>query len=226
MSPRPSEADAVLAVRSKLRANANLRTAARQAGVPVYAIRSSSSSNLIRAFRTLLGHEPTAGSVLGGSSGGEGEGSAAAVAAMAAAAGSSGTEGQQYDVAATGSSGEETDGEDGEEAAAAAVAATAGSSGRLGGGVRAVQQEEDGLEEARLAAEQIVIPLQQPVELLPRPDFVRKAQMALCERYGLSWEVVGKGAEARLRVGPAAAAAAAGSGEGEESEGSAAAGTQ
>ena len=80
-----------------------------------------------------------------------------------------------------------------------------------------MQQEEDGLEEARLAAEQIVMPLQQAVELLPRPEFVRQAQGELCERYGLSWEVVGSGQEARLRVCPKkavpAAAAAAGGGE-------------
>lgn len=221
MAPRPAEADAVLAVRSKLRANANLRQAARQAGVPVYAIKSASSSNLVRAFKTLLGQEPSAGGVGGvlGGAGAEGEDGVAA-----AVRGSIDLEGSR-------SSGEDTDGEEGDEISSNSVGTSAGpvpgssSGGRQGGAVRALQQEEDGLEEARLAAEQIVMPLQQPVELLPRPDFVRKAQMALCERYGLSWEVVGRGAEARLRVGPAAAAGA-GSGEGGESEGAAAAGTQ
>jgi hypothetical protein len=76
MAPRPAEADAVLAVRSKLRANTNLRQAARQAGVPVYAIKSASSSNLVRAFKTLLGQEPSAGGVGGvlGGAGAEGAG--------------------------------------------------------------------------------------------------------------------------------------------------------
>jgi hypothetical protein len=55
-----------------------------------------------------------------------------------------------------------------------------------------------------LAAEQIVTPLQQPVELLPRAEHVRKAQAALCGRYGLAWEVVGSGAQARIRMLPAA----------------------
>jgi hypothetical protein len=211
ITSRPSDADAVLAVRSKLRSNTGLRQAARQAGVPVYAIKSSSSSNLIRAFRTLLGQEPSAGglgSMLGSGLGADGDADVA-TAAAAAAAGSS--DGQQIDLGGSRSSGDETDGEegDGTAAAAAAAAATAGSSGRMGGAVRALQQEEDGLEEARLAAEQIVMPLQQPVELLPRPDYVRKAQIALCERYGLTWEVVGSGSEARLRVCPKSKAAAA-----------------
>jgi hypothetical protein len=206
MASRPADADAVVAVRSKLRSNTVLRQAARQAGVPVYAIKSSSSSNLIRAFRTLLGHEPSAGglgSMLGCGSSADGDADVAA-----AAAGSS--VGQQIDLGGSASSGDETDGEEGDAAAAAvATAATAGTSARMGGAVRALQQEEDGLEEARLAAEQIVMPLQQPVELLPRPDYVRKAQIALCERYGLTWEVVGSGSEARLRVCPKSKAAAA-----------------
>jgi hypothetical protein len=217
MAPRPAEADAVLAVRSKLRANANLRQAARQAGVPVYAIKSASSSNLVRAFKTLLGQEPSAGGVGGvlGGAGAEGEGGVAA-----AVRGSIDLEGSR-------SSGEDTDGEEGDEISSNSVGTSAGpipgssSGGRQGGAVRALQQEEDGLEEARLAAEQIVMPLQQPVELLPRPEFVRKAQAAMCERYGLAWEVVGTGSEARLRVCPkmapaAAAAAAAAPGDGEK----------
>ncbi|KAF6260855.1 hypothetical protein COO60DRAFT_1294161 [Scenedesmus sp. NREL 46B-D3] len=138
LSPRPSEADAVLAIRSRLKTNAALRATAREAGVPVYAIKSSSSSNLVRAFRTLLGLEPSAGS-LGG-----------------------------------------------------------------GGAARALVEEEEGLEEARLAAEQIVTPLQQPVELLPRAEHVRRAQAALCGRYGLAWESVGSGAQARIRMLPGA----------------------
>jgi hypothetical protein len=78
-----------------------------------------------------------------------------------------------------------------------------------GGGGRALHEEEDGLEEARLAVEQIVMPLQQPVELLPRSQHVRQAQGKLCERYGLSWEVVGAGDESRLRVCPKVVPAAA-----------------
>jgi hypothetical protein len=72
-----------------------------------------------------------------------------------------------------------------------------------GGAARALVEEEEGLEEARLAAEQIVTLLQQPVELLPRAEHVRRAQAALCGRYGLAWELVGSGAQARIRMLPA-----------------------
>lgn len=69
--------------------------------------------------------------------------------------------------------------------------------------MQSLQEEEEGLDEARLAAEQIVMPLQQPVDLLPRPELVRKAQAALCGRLGLMCEVVGSGSETRVRVLPA-----------------------
>lgn len=76
------------------------------------------------------------------------------------------------------------------------------SKSRSRGIARALQEEEEGLDEARLAAEQIVMPLQQPVELLPRSELVRKAQVALCGRLGLKCEVVGSGTEAKVRVLP------------------------
>jgi hypothetical protein len=219
MAPRPAEADAVLAVRSRLRSNPSLRAAARDAGVPVYAIKSSSSSNLVRAFRTLLGLEPTAGGPPPASAA---RSSSHDDALRGAAAGS-------VDVEGTGASSGDESGDDADEqpeadaaAAAAATAATGGAASsaqqlhdaqqaqqsaqqpaQRGGPVRAMLQEEEGLEEARLAALQIVMPLQQPVELLPRPAFVRQAQAAQCERYGLAWEEVGTGAEARVRICPA-----------------------
>jgi hypothetical protein len=210
----------VLAVRGKLRANTGLRQAARQADVPVYAIRSRSSSNLVRAFKTLLGLEPGAGVTLGGAAaaaaaGGQGSkqlGEAAGTRARTAAGSNGAEEGKEHQIdvgsgSGSGSSGDDTDGEEGEEAAT--TASSSRSSVRMGGAAHALQQEEDGLEEARLAAEQIVMPLQQPVELLPRPEFVRRAQAALCERYSLGWQLIGRGGEARVRVMPQPGAAAA-----------------
>ena len=38
-----------------------VRQAARDAGVPIYAVKTSSPSNLLRALRTLLGIDPSAG---------------------------------------------------------------------------------------------------------------------------------------------------------------------
>jgi hypothetical protein len=96
------------------------------------------------------------------------------------------------------------DGDDTEGGNSMGGSSSSGSSGsRASGPARALIEEEEALEEARLAAEQIVMPLQQPVELLPRSDLVRKAQMAMCGRYQLGGEVVGTGTEARVRILPA-----------------------
>jgi hypothetical protein len=58
-----------------------------------------------------------------------------------------------------------------------------------------------------MAAEQIVGPLGQPVELLPRSETIIAEQVKLLDRYGLGHEVVGTAAGARIRILPAAAAA-------------------
>jgi hypothetical protein len=60
-----------------------------------------------------------------------------------------------------------------------------------------------GLEECRLAVEQVVLPQGQPVELLPRSDRVRLMQAELASRYRLRTAVFGRGSEQRLRVFPA-----------------------
>ena len=59
------------------------------------------------------------------------------------------------------------------------------------------------LEECRLAVEQVVLPLGQPVELLPRSERVRQMQAELISRYRLRSAVFGRGLEQRLRVFPA-----------------------
>jgi stage III sporulation protein SpoIIIAA len=60
-----------------------------------------------------------------------------------------------------------------------------------------------GLEECRLAVEQVVLPHGQPVELLPRTDRVRLMQAELADRYRLRTAVFGRGVDQRLRVFPA-----------------------
>ena len=60
-----------------------------------------------------------------------------------------------------------------------------------------------GLEECRLAVEQVVLPQGQPVELLPRTERVRLLQAELASRYRLRSAVFGRGAAQRLRVFPA-----------------------
>lgn len=61
----------------------------------------------------------------------------------------------------------------------------------------------DALEEARLAVEQIVIPKQQAVELLPRTLKVRKMQHELVEHYRLRSDSCGEEPNRRLRIYPA-----------------------
>eukprot|EP00775_Hariotina_reticulata_P010826 gene10824-10983_t len=185
LAPRPAAADAVLAVRHRLKTNTTLRAAAKEAGVPVYAIKSSSSANLVRAFRTLLGLEPSAGGLFGsrGSMDDEVWGVAAPGSPTDSLDGAGSRDGEASD-----------DGDDVEGGSSMSVSS---SSSRPAGPARALIEEEEALEEARLAAEQIVLPLQQPVELLPRANLVRKAQVAMCGRYQLGWEVVGSGSQAR-----------------------------
>lgn len=60
--------------------------------------------------------------------------------------------------------------------------------------------------QVRVAAETLVLPLGQQVELLPRGDEVLAAQQAVLRAYGLGYEVVGSGAGARLRILPSSGA--------------------
>ncbi len=59
------------------------------------------------------------------------------------------------------------------------------------------------LEEARLAVEQVVIPLSQPVDLLPRSAQVRKMQHQLVDHYRLHSKSIGSEPERYLRIYPA-----------------------
>jgi hypothetical protein len=231
ISPRPQGSDAVLAPRARLRSNAALRAAARDAGVPVYAIKTSSSANLVRAFRTLLGVDPSAGGVVfaaggGGAGGGRGspgagssldesdsaaaalEGSPAMAAARLALAGDGGGAGEGVAVA-TGPGGMPrlasffaAGGEEGDGASSSPPQPV--------GLPSAARVEREALEEAQMAAETIVRPLGEPVELLPRPRALLERQRALIKRLGLASEVLepedGATGEARLRVVPVSAA--------------------
>ena len=220
MAQRPEGADAVLTLRARVKANTALRAAAKAAGVPVYAIKSGSTSNLIKAFRTLLGVEPAAGGFFSA------PGSRAASPAAADAAGTGALLFGSVDGGAGGAGGAGASSTDDDEFAAGATdadLAAAAEAAMLWGGAAPrkappappsssyrTPEEREGLEEAQLAVEQIVLPLKQPVELLPRGADVRAAQEAMVRRYKLEVEVVGEGRDARLRIlAPAAAAAAA-----------------
>lgn len=57
-------------------------------------------------------------------------------------------------------------------------------------------------QEARIAIEQVVIPKEEPVELLPRPPQIISLQTELIEKYQLQSEKVGKGSDVCLRILP------------------------
>lgn len=203
---RPEHADAVLALRSKLKSNTALRAVAKDAGVPIYAIKTSSASNLVRAFRTLLGVDPAAGGVFSKSAdladndllGGNSGSASARRGSVLNLGGSDGSSSDDWDSDGEGvDEGESNDlTPDGDKSTLKSTPAS--------GGVHPYKSsdEADALEEARLAIEHFVIPLLQPVELLPRTDAVRDSQAQLLKRYNLDWEVVGEGVHARLRVLP------------------------
>ncbi|MAV09847.1 MAG: AAA family ATPase [Synechococcus sp. MED850] len=66
----------------------------------------------------------------------------------------------------------------------------------------AFDDELAGLEECRLAVEQVVMPEGRPVELLPRSERVRQMQADLVSRYRLRSDVFGQADSCRLRVFP------------------------
>ena len=59
-----------------------------------------------------------------------------------------------------------------------------------------------GLEECRLAVEQLVLPQGRPVELLPRSPRVRRLQAELAAHYQLASAEFGSGSQQRLRIFP------------------------
>ena len=65
-----------------------------------------------------------------------------------------------------------------------------------------LDDELAGLEECRLAVEQVVMPEGRPVELLPRSQRVRRMQQELVQRYRLRSDEFGQADQCRLRVFP------------------------
>ncbi|KXZ55595.1 hypothetical protein GPECTOR_2g1145 [Gonium pectorale] len=182
ITPSLAAADAVLALRAKVKHNAELRAMARECGVPIYAVKTSGSSNLVKAFRTLLGIDPSAGGAFGHQSDAEdAPPSAASTSSVLASV---------------------SDDEEGGDAGGAVR--RGGSVAGMGGKGYSYKAwaEDEAIEEAQGAVTDIVIPLHQPVELLPRAPSVLEAQIRLLERYKLTYEIVGSGTEARLRILP------------------------
>eukprot|EP00899_Mesostigma_viride_P011826 jgi/Mesvir1/20644/Mv14865-RA.1 len=161
-----STADAVLALRSRLRATTWVREAVKEHRIPIYAIKANTMAQMVRALRTILGIDPSAGAAFG-------DGPAAGALRGGLSNGLDRGSHNPY------------------------------LRGELGQFGSRAEDEIDGLEEARLAIEQIVIPNGTPVELSPRSPRVLSMQAKLAEGYQLSSVVTGKEPDKRLRVLPA-----------------------
>jgi len=221
-----SGADAVLALRSKLKSGGWVKRAAKAAGVPIYAVKSASATSLVKAVKTLTGREPSAGGVFGKA------GLREETQLLPDSVTVSVTESMDADAAETEAETEVeveagAEGEGGEGAGAQAVGGTAVGAGGarsapedpqdlMDAAYLRVYQEvskkqrgfgpppkhvKDALEEARLAVEDFARVMRGPMELLPRPAEVLEMQALLVtQELGAECERVGEGASTRLRV--------------------------
>ena len=166
------EAAAVLAVKSRVKGATWLRHAARVRGIPIYALKVEGMPQMARAIQAMLGLKNGLGSADEGEESDERAGSGAS--------GSSGF----------GSS---------ESASSADSLATATTT--LTAVASTPAEETDAIEEVRMAVEQLVIPHQEPVELLPRDERLMAMQAALISgEYRLQYEECGEGAARRIRI--------------------------
>ncbi|KAL6747677.1 hypothetical protein V8C86DRAFT_1279560 [Haematococcus lacustris] len=216
---RVSQADAVLGMRLKVKASPVLRLAAKAARVPIYAIKTESTGTLVRALRTLLGTEPTAGGMFVRTSSLADPPPAASPSAPPGTAepGSAGG-GGTLTVAVEAAAAEvqpparHGNGRDNGSMSHAVTVTNEGSSSSSsssrGEGVprspplpsAALRQA---LEEVQVACEELAGVLGQPVDLLPRSPPIIQEQQAVVQRYSLQSQVlIGINAEQRLRVLP------------------------
>ncbi len=161
-----------------------------QNNVPIYAVKTSGSANLVKAFRTLLGIDPSPGGTFGpaGSDADEppsppvprassAPSPSADAAAAAAAAFAAGAATVCSTTTLSSVLGSDDDGDGGSMGASAYSAASSNGNGSGKGYNYKAWAEDEALEEAQTAVTEIVIPLHQPVELAPRAPSVLDAQV-------------------------------------------------
>ena len=56
------------------------------------------------------------------------------------------------------------------------------------------------MSEVQIAIERVVVPQQQPVELLPRAANIIELQVAVVKSYQLGYQLVGNGLSTRIRI--------------------------
>ena len=183
------EASAVLAVKARVKGATWLRHAARARGMPIYALKAEGIPQLARAIQAMLGLNARALAESSGASGAAG--GPAGVRTPAGTLGLSPLEGACA----------ERDGLEGDESFGPNVSSSSAGGGD-GARPRSIPAEEtDALDEVRMAVEQLVIPHQEPVELLPRDARLLAMQKELIEReYRLEHEECGEGNARRIRI--------------------------
>ncbi|MEW5319085.1 MAG: hypothetical protein WDW38_010256 [Sanguina aurantia] len=228
IASKMTDADAVLSLRTKLKTNTLLRNAASSAGVPVYAMKNSNGVNLVKALRTLIGADSSAGGTFARDDDGAPiphalrmpnisssddlqwpDNDPSGFSSGSGSSSSSSTSGKGFGNPPSSSSSDEEPSGGGKHSSfrRTAVMSQQGGAPQARALPSGPSAESQGLEEVRVAVEQIVMPLQQPVELMPRSEAVIQAQIKMVARYGRGYEVMGSGLELRLRILPTPLAA-------------------
>ena len=181
------EASAVLAVKARVKGATWLRHAARARGMPIYALKAEGIPQLARAIQAMLGLNArimadASDSGLGGSANDTNTDTGLASRSLEKGEKTSGENSSLPFL----SSADPRDPGDPRDAPRSASRSA---------------EETDALEEVRMAVEQLVIPHQEPVELLPRGARLLAMQKALIEReYRLEVEECGEGDAKRIRI--------------------------
>lgn len=64
----------------------------------------------------------------------------------------------------------------------------------------AYANQNEALDEVQTVIERVVVPQQQPVELLPRAAHIIELQVAVVKSYQLGFQLVGNGLNTRIRI--------------------------
>ncbi|GJP33709.1 hypothetical protein CLOM_g5260 [Closterium sp. NIES-68] len=188
-------ADAVLALRSKLKGNAWLRGVAKFRHLPIYAVKSNTMPQVVRALRAILNLDSLgAPPLISASSASPEAGSAPRDAASVPA-----TPPHELSTAR-----EEGISDSSSSSSSWMGGASEGEGQMRVAGGASLEDEIDALEEARMAAERMMLghAQAQAVELLPRAPHILHLQSQLLGDYPLSWQYAGTPPTRRIRILP------------------------
>ena len=193
------EASAVLAVKARVKGATWLRHAARARGMPIYALKAEGIPQLARAIQAMLGLNAQVLAESSGAGARSGEPSSVPSSGNGEGARASGASGERLE--SDSSFGEARVRTDGASDSAAFGGVSPSDAASRDAPRSTPAEETDALEEVRMAVEQLVIPHQESVELLPRDARLLAMQKELIEReYRLAFEECGEGNARRIRI--------------------------